>query len=202
MSATPDRDTMQALHDRLRLGDRVASEELAVLILPSLREEIAQRFPRVDDQLVSDGVIDAVLDYCASPDQFEPATGVPLDRFLAGAAWRNVANLLTSERRRKRREKKACGEKREGSVALDPLARNLQREEREECEERQAAMFAALAEPRDREILALRLAGVRETAAFARILNITELPPEHQRVEVKRHKDRIARFLRRKGLLP
>jgi RNA polymerase sigma-70 factor (ECF subfamily) len=201
MRDPPDQEALKTLHERLQRGDRLASEELARLLLPALLEEVSRRFPRTDEQLISDGVIDAVLDYCEVPDQFDPGKEVPLDRFLSTAAWRNVDNLLISERRRKEREKKAGRKKREADVALDPAARNIQREEQEQCDKRKAALLAALDDPKDREIMALRLEGVRDTAAYARILNITDLPIQRQREEVKRHKDRITRFLRRKGLL-
>jgi RNA polymerase sigma-70 factor (ECF subfamily) len=193
---------LRALHDRLLGGDRLASEELSRLLLPPLVEEIARRFRGVDEHLVSDGVIDAVLDYCAHPQQFDASKDVPLDRFLTTAAWRNVGNLLTSERRRKQREQKVGSKKREADVALDPVARNIQQEELQELDEKQAAMFAALDDPKDKEILRLKLDGVRDTGDFARVLNITHLPVAQQRQEVKRQKDRVIRFLRRKGLLP
>jgi RNA polymerase sigma-70 factor (ECF subfamily) len=197
----PPEEPLLALHERLLCGDRLASENLARLVLPSLQEEIARRFPHADEQLISDGVIDAVLDYCASPQQFDTSKGVPLARFLATAAWRNVDNLLVGERRRRQRERRAGEETREADVALDPAARNLQREEEEQSAARRAAILAALDDPKDQEIMALRLDGVRDTAEYARILTITDLPIERQREEVKRRKDRITRFLRRKGLL-
>src|SRR3984957_12105953 len=106
MSDPPDRDILRALHERLLGGDRLASEELSRLLLAPLVEEITRRFNGVDEHLVSDGVIDAVLDYCTHPALFDVARDVPLDRFLATAAWRNVDNLLTGERRRKIRERK------------------------------------------------------------------------------------------------
>jgi RNA polymerase sigma-70 factor (ECF subfamily) len=202
MRDPPDRNALSALHDRLLRGDRLASEELSRLILPPLVEEIGRRFPRVDEQLVSDGVVDAVLDYCACPAQFDTSRDVPLDRFLAAAAWRNVDNLLTAERRRKSRERKVGSKKREADVALDPVARNIRQEELRQLDEKQGAMFAALDDPKDKEILRLKLDGVRDTASFARVLGITHLPVARQREDVRRHKDRIIRFLRRKGLLP
>jgi RNA polymerase sigma-70 factor (ECF subfamily) len=202
MRDPPDRNALCALHDRLLRGDRLASEELSRLLLPPLVEEIGRRFRTTDEQIISDGVIDAVLDYCGDPHQFNTDKGVPLDRFLAKAAWRNVENLLTGERRRKQRERKVGSKKREADVALDPVARNIRQEELRQLDEKQAAMFAALDDPKDKEILRLKLDGVRDTARFARVLDITHLPVARQREEVRRHKDRIIRFLRRKGLLP
>jgi RNA polymerase sigma-70 factor (ECF subfamily) len=202
MRDPPDPKALRALHERLLGGDRLASEELSRLVLSCLLEEITRRFPRTDEHLISDGIIDAVLDYCANPKQFNASKDVPLDRFLATAAWRNVDNLLTGERRRKQRERKVGSKKREADVALDPAARNIRREELQQLDEKRAAMFAALDDPKDKEILALRLQGIRATAPYARVLKITRLPLKQQREEVKRHKDRITRSLRRKGLLP
>jgi hypothetical protein len=80
------------------------------------------------------------------------------------------------------------------------VARNIRQEELQQLEEKQAAMFAALDDPKDKEILALRLKGIRATAPYALILGSTHFPLKQQRAEVKRHKDRITRFLSRKGL--
>ncbi|MCS6897940.1 MAG: hypothetical protein NZM29_08210 [Nitrospira sp.] len=180
----------------------MASEELSRLILPYLFEEMSRRFPRVDPHLVSDGVIDAVLDYCKSPSTFDVSKAVPLDRFLATAAWRNVTNLAVGERRRKKREEKIGSKKRFVDVALDPVARKIQQEEEDAWRRRYTALLDALTDPKDKGILQLKLEGVRDTAAFAQVLRITHLPLEEQRKNVKRHKDRIIRFLRRQGLLP
>src|SRR5262245_26572683 len=154
MRDPPDRDTLHTLQDRLLLGDRLASEELSRLVLPALLEETARRFPRLDEQLVSDGVIDAVLDYCTRPQQFDAGKNVPLDRFLATAAWPNGDHRGRGERRRKRRERKVGGEKREADVALDPVAGNILQEELRQLGEKQAAMLDALNDPRDKEIWA------------------------------------------------
>lgn len=59
-----------------------------------------------------------------------------------------------------------------------------------------------LSDPRDQQILALRLQGERRTEAFAEILGISHLPIEAQRREVKRIKDRIDKILRRHGGRP
>ena len=171
-------------------------------VLPFLLDEVARKFPRTDEQLVADGVIDAVLDYCTRPQQFDASHDVPLDQFLSAAAWRNVSNELRGERRRKQRERKVGGKKRESDVALDPAAGNIRQEELQELEEKRKAMLAALDDPKDKEMMALRLNGVRDTAAFARVLEITHLTERERREEVKRRKDRVVRFLRRKGLLP
>jgi RNA polymerase sigma-70 factor (ECF subfamily) len=202
MRDPPDCERLQALHARLLRGDRVASEELSRIMLPSLVAEVGRKFPRTDDQVVADGVIDAVLDYCARPQQFNETRRVPLDRFLAAAAWRNVDNLVRGERRRKHREREVGRTKREADVAFDPVARNIRQEELRQLAAQTGAMFDALDDPKDKQIMALRLQGIRATSDFARVLDITHLPLAQQRKQVKRNKDRITRFLRRKGLLP
>lgn len=202
MRDPPDRDTLQALHARLLSGDRLVSEAVMRLLLPHLVADVAQGFSQADEQLIADGVTDALLDYCEHPQQFDAGRGVPLNRYLATAARRNVANLLRGERRRKARERKAGGRNREADVAQDPAAGNTRQEDLERIERRRAAMSEALANPTDREVLGLVLDGVKEAGAFARILGLAHLPPGEQRKEVRRHKDRITRFLRRKGLLP
>jgi RNA polymerase sigma-70 factor, ECF subfamily len=197
----PRLDTSQLLelHRRLCDGDRTASAELAELILESLVEAISRRFPRSDMQIVWDGIVEAFLDYCARPNQFNKGCGVPLGRFLRMAAQRNVMNLLRGEARRKAREETAH---RNGSAAveLDPTAGNiLQQEETRELQQRQEGMMERLSDPRDRQFLALRLQGERRTEAFAEILGISHFPIETQRREVKRAKDRIDKTLRRQG---
>jgi RNA polymerase sigma-70 factor (ECF subfamily) len=202
MPDPPDRDALCALHERLLSGDRLASEELSRLVLPALVEELVRRFPRADEHLIRDGVIDAVFDYCTDPQRFDASRKVPLDRFLATAAWRNVDNLFVAERRRKQRERRAGGKKSEADVGLDPVARNIQQEEQKQAEQKRQALSAALKTSQDREMLALWLDGVKNTREYARALNITHLSFEQQKDEVYRNKERIIRFLRRRGLLP
>ncbi len=62
--------------------------------------------------------------------------------------------------------------------------------------------MSLLQDPRDQQILALRLQGERRAAAFAEILSISHLPIAVQRQEIKRAKDRIDKILRRKGGRP
>lgn len=202
MRDPPENETLLRFHARLLSGDRVASNELTRLVLPFLLDDITRHGRNLDEQLTCDGVIDAVLDYCSNPQQFDAELRIPLVRFLANAAWRNVQNLLTSERRRKVREKTASKKKPEASVAFDPEARNIQLEAHDQADKKRNAMLEALSDPKDREILLLKLDGVREHDRFAQIMDLTHLPTEQQRAEVKRRKDRITRLLRRKGLLP
>ena len=186
------------LHQRLLSGDRTASEEVASKLLSPLGEEIGRKFPRTDRQIVWDGVTEAILDYCSRPNQFDAARGVPLDRFLSMGAWRNVANAVRGEVRRKARESKVGQADREPVVELEAPAGNLLREETERHRRQRSQLMERLKDHKDRKILELRMEGERRTEAFAKILGISHLPAEVQRREVKRAKDRIDKALRRR----
>jgi RNA polymerase sigma factor (sigma-70 family) len=192
-----------AFHRRLCDGDRTASDELAALVLGPLVEQIARRYPRTDEQVIWDGVSEAFLDYCARPHQFDERHSMPLDRFLHMASWRNVANILRNTRRRQAHEEEVARASATSTVELDPVVGNLlQQEESERLQQREDDFMSLLQDPKDQQILALRLQGERRTEAFAAILGISHLPVEVQRREVKRAKDRIDKTLRRKGSHP
>jgi hypothetical protein len=189
------------LHQRLLVGDRVAPiEVLAVAVEPVARRAAARcrRYGIVDDQVVHDGVIDALLEYCAHPARFDPLAGAPLEAFLAMAAARNILNGLQAEGRRKRREHIA-GRHRAKRVDLDPGTQNQRVEELAKVRQRWEHLLSSLADPADRHVLELWLQGVRSTTAFAAVLGVASLTPEGQRRAVKRAKDRIRKALQRRG---
>lgn len=199
MPGGDDSAQLLALHRRLLTGDRTASEEVVGLLHASLTQEVSSQFPHTDQHIIWDGVIDALLDYCARPQQFDAERGVPLERFLRLAARRNVTNMLRSVQRRKTREEAAGHAWAASNVELDPAAGNLLRQEESMQQQRQrAALASTLQNSNDQQLLALRLQGVRRTEAFAELLGITHLPIETQRREVKRAKDRIDKMLRRR----
>lgn len=198
MPEREDSTALLALHRRLLDGDRIASEELISLLLSPLTDRLAGQFPRVDRQIISDGVVDALLEYCAEADRFDEQRNVPLDRFLSKAAWRNIANSLRGEKRRKVREEKASVAYGDPLVELDPTAGNLlQKEETARRRRQEVVVMQMLPDLQDREIWTLRIQGERRTEAFADILGIAHLPAAEQRREVKRAKDRIDKVVRR-----
>ncbi|MGH7719589.1 MAG: hypothetical protein ACREON_12200 [Gemmatimonadaceae bacterium] len=191
-------DELIVLHRRLLDGDRTASEELASRLLEPLCAEIQKDYPRVDEQVVNDGVVDAVLDYCARPDRNEASNGSQLHGLLARAAWRNVANTVRGEQRRTRREERFGRESTLTSVEDgSTLGKLVQGEDEAERGQRIGRLMQLLPEQADREALRLRLNGERRTHVFARLLGIEHLPVAEQRREVKRVKDRIDKVIRR-----
>jgi DNA-directed RNA polymerase specialized sigma24 family protein len=197
MGEPGDAERLLVIHKRLLDGDRVAPEELAAHLLERLAQEVARKFPHTDVHFAYDGVTDALLDYCAKPAAFNASRGVPLDRFLAQAAWRNVANLVRGEQRRKAREEKSAALAGKEDVELHPSAGNpLQNAER--SQEQQAELVQMLDDPMDKKVFQLRLTGERRTAVFAQVMGISHLPLAEQRRTVKKAKDRIDVLLRRK----
>lgn len=201
MLDAPDRATLDALHSRLCGGDRVASGELARLLLPYLSEAVGRGCRHTDEQLIHDAVVTVLLDYCERPTQFDASRGVPLEGFLQFTARRKLANALRSERQRKEREREVGSEKHELCVADDPVAGNIRQEDLARLAERREEILAALTSPTDRDVILLWLDGVRDSSAYAAVMHITHLPTNEQRAEVEREKERILRFLRRRGLI-
>ena len=198
MAEPGDAECLVALHERLLHGDRVAPEELAELLLERLTAEVARQFPHTDIHIVYEGVADALLDYCAKPGGFDTARNVPLDRFLSQAAWRNVANSVRGEKRRKAREEKSVQDTESKIVELHPSVGNHNQNEAQLQQERLAELMQTLENPVDRKVFELQMSGERRTEEFAKVMGISHLSAAEQRSEVKRTKDRIATHLKRK----
>ncbi|MBI2928743.1 MAG: hypothetical protein HYY24_24025 [Verrucomicrobia bacterium] len=139
-----------------------------------------------------------MLDYCAKPSSFDHSRSIPLDRFLAQAARRNVSNLLRGEQRRQAREEKWAKSSDEKLVELGSSAGNPMQNEAELQQRRLAELAQALEDPVDKKVFELRTKGERRTSEFARVMGLAHLPEADQRREVKRAKDRIEKLLQRK----
>jgi len=191
-----DASVLLDLHQRLVQGDRVAPALLFQLLLEPLSREMKGDFPRTDPHLFCDGITDALLDLCSRPGQFDPARGVPLDRFLVQASWRNIRDLLRTEKRRKAREEKFAQGSADNVVALPRVVANTE-ETAATLQQQNHDLMNLLLNPIDRKILELKLAGIRATGEFAKVMGIEHLPAAQQRQEVKRAKNRIDVHLKR-----
>jgi RNA polymerase sigma-70 factor (ECF subfamily) len=191
-------EVLLLLHQRLVGGDRVASVELLELLLSPLMGEMERKFPICDVQLISDGVTDALLDYCNRPGTFDPRRGAPLDRFLAKAAWGNIKNLRRGEARRKAREAKAAETAHQNVVELCPPTGNALQNAVLDTKQGLDELARLLPDPTDQQVFKLKAMGERRTEIFAKAIGITHLPFEQQRREVKRAKDRIDKVMERR----
>ncbi len=199
MSQICDPTILLDLHKRLLQGDRTASEEIATILLTPLSSQLGKKLPIADPQIVSDGVTDAILDYCENPRQFDAKRGVPLEGFLHMAARRNVWNSVRGEIRRKAREGRYGQASLDSIVELASSAGNTSQETKNITQVRRPSKEAGaiLKDEKDQRIYELRMQGERRTQAFAKVLGIDQLPISTQRREVKRAKDRIDKILDR-----
>jgi len=189
------------LHRRLTEGDPIAPALIVERYLEPLIERLKKSFPSVPD-LVEDAVSQALTNYLLRPESYNPELK-SLPGYLLMSADGDVRNLLARERRRLKRE----------AVELDadvelgaPRAEYVADEQHNpehldlDQDEWEAQIRQHLPDARDREILALMMDGERHTAVFAQVLEISSLPIAEQRAQVKRHKDRIKKRLRRAGI--
>ena len=192
------RELTDPLHRRLQGGDITASAEIAELLLPLVVRSLQRRYPSLHDpHLAETAADDAVLSYLRRPEQFDPSQ-LPLDRYLVMSARGDLLNLLRKDRSKGPVE----------IVELDHPDREYEADIRDEslgAEEQvlmqESPVWPMLAQllpnPADREMALLILENVRDTTEYARILGIGGRVTEEQEAEVKRHKDRIKKVLRR-----
>jgi RNA polymerase sigma-70 factor (ECF subfamily) len=198
--AEVDPGRLTELHRRVVAGSRDALNVVAEDLLPILNRRLRGAFRMVPQDAISDAAVDAIMDYISRPTRFDPARG-RLDAFLFQAAWRNVSDSLESIAARISRETRyahaasllappvllTSDHDSAGSGVEDPdldtLLQVLARDERSSEVERVAVRLWA--------------EGERRSEVFAALLGLDHRPPDEQRREVKRFKDRLVKRLRR-----
>ncbi|MCC6188200.1 MAG: sigma-70 family RNA polymerase sigma factor [Anaerolineales bacterium] len=189
------------LHQRLLAGDVTASAEIANAYLEPLIARLRARYGWLDDpHLPDEAAISALWNYLQNPRQYKPEER-SLEAYLVMAAYGDLKNELT----KRARERKFQG----GSqvVELDaPGAEYRVGDDSELTVEEQVAILVSpvwaqldelLPNPVDRKLVQLIMDNVGETAVFSEVLGISGLPSEEQERQVKRHKDRLKKQLRR-----
>jgi RNA polymerase sigma-70 factor (ECF subfamily) len=195
MSDEIDPDLYQRLCDR----EPVAPSEFCELYLPLLMADRRWLLAGIrDEHMITDAAIRAVLSVAEHPEQYDPAQSKIMG-YLRMSAKRDLINLLNAESRRSGRTvsieavdlpESAGNERREapdlpGGVSPEFLMRKLD---------------DALPIPQDREAVRLMLDGVRSTEDYARVYGLSGLSVQDQRKQVKRHKDRLDKVMKRIGL--
>jgi RNA polymerase sigma factor (sigma-70 family) len=183
----PIPDEEHQLLTQLDAGTPTAREELAVRYLPLLMHFLARAFPRVAADLRDDAADRALIDFLCSRHRFDP-TRATLGTYLRVAARRDLLNLLDRERRVRR------------GIPLDSGAepadhRNNTRDDELAWDHPRLAAELAAFDTQERVAYELILGGVRDTATFARRLNLEHLPAAERVNAVKRVKDRVKRRL-------
>lgn len=193
----------QTIHHRLLAADPVASEELCARWLEPLVVDLGRAFPEIahrDVTTIWDAVTQALLSYIEKPTIYQPQRA-SLRKFLFFAARGDLLNALQRQRRREARERSV------GSVEDLAEQRNDLRKDSEIVEGIEGAVWdddwpslsQHFPDERDRQLVALILDGERKTERYAEILGLGHLDRDSQQREVKRHKDRIGKRLRRLG---
>lgn len=175
-------------------------EEAANLLYERLVAQLSarSRFRRIDPDVISDGVVDALAEFTKRPHLWDPAT---LVRHLLFAAQRNVLNRLRSETRLHKREAAVAKpiDRSSSDVELSsPVGNLIMKEAANQRQSEYESLLALFAEPVDKRIAELILARERRTSLFAEVLGIGHLPIEEQRKHVKRAKDRLKKTVKRR----
>jgi hypothetical protein len=192
-AAHPTATEIAVLHERVLIGHPAAVEALIERLLPILTSLVQRSFPRASEDLVMNGVEDALLEYARAPRKFDPSRGVPLLAFLRLAAVRNVSNLVRGESRRRARERKLAEE----AEPIEWAQPTDSPDGTDDSLESVVQTVLASMNPEEQAIATLWLAGERRTDQLARALRIDHLPIDDQRRGLKRMKDRIRNRLRR-----
>jgi RNA polymerase sigma-70 factor (ECF subfamily) len=203
----PDLHLLEDLHRRLLDRDPIAPAQLAELVLYPLTTRLRARFPEVPDPaLIDDAAADAVLNYAARPEQFDP-TKRSLFGYLQMSAGGDLKNALDALRRRQLREESLdvveLHPDRRNRVSMasdypttleDEVVSNL-------ASQGLMAQVRAAAETRqDAMVLQMMIDGERRSDRFAEALGLEGLSPDERRRAVKRHKDRLKKRIERLGL--
>lgn len=206
-------DAMQAAHNRLVAGDRVASGELAALLLEPLVTRLKRRWPSwKHTDVLHDAAVDVVLDYLQAPERYDP--GGPLLRWLEVAAHRDLTNAYRSARQRQVIELvplSAIGDPERppyeipkgvtpiGQARLAPDPANAERLDSLGIWRR---IRQVCPDEYERELIwACWVDGERSSEELAKILGVEHLPIEQRRRRVKDARDVARRKLWRMGLI-
>lgn len=198
----------RTIHQRLLANDPIASEELCSRWLEPLVDELSRAFPEVarrDDQTIWDAAIEALFNYVRNPGIFRPDRS-SLRTFLFFAARGDLLNALQRQRHRDARERPVAvvedlAQSRNDPQKVSEVDRSLEDAvlEQTEWDAYWPALTQHFPDERDRQLVALMLDGERKTERYAELLGLGHLARSDQQREVKRHKDRIGKRLRRLG---
>lgn len=207
-------NAVRVAHDRLVGGDRVASEELAQLLLGPLVARLVRRWPRWrHTDVLHDVAVEVLLNYLDAPERYEPGRGSLLS-WLDFAAHRDLTNLYRSGKRRSlintpplsalgNPERPAIAElpARVTPLGLSRIAPDPDDVERLDLRKMWGRIRQACPDEKERELIwACFVEGERSSERIARILGVEHLPVADRRRRVKDARDVARRKLRRMEL--
>jgi RNA polymerase sigma-70 factor, ECF subfamily len=212
-------DQIRAAHDRLLAGDRVASEDLARLVLKPLVDRLKRRWPRwAHTDVLYNAAVDVFLDYLEAPERYDLERKRLLG-WLELAAHRDLTNSYRSARQRWSIEqvplssihdpKRPAAERpaTELPAGVEPLGMARVGPDPGNAERLDALglwrrIRQAFPDERERELVwACWVEGERSSDRLAQILGVYHLPVEQRRRRVKDARDVARRKLQRMGLI-
>lgn len=179
-----------ALHHLARAGGHHATEDLAASLLEETLPILRRQLPSVSEDILTDGVVDAILKLLASLECWNPQLA-SLRTFVVRCAYRRVLDGLRAEKRRRRAEHVAAQSRTLTSCEADSWLQPPKSSLRE--------LAALIPDTAERNFLRAWLTGERGTASFAAILGIADRPVAEQRRQVKRTMERLRNRLRRRA---
>jgi CheY-like chemotaxis protein len=183
---------LRVLYERAAAGEQVALDRLCEQLLPLLERAVGMTNNRLPREWAHDAVQDALMEFRANVQRFDPARGVPLLSFLKTAARRNLLNRIDAERRRGVHEvsNNAGGiESNDSGVAPD-YERSI------DFRRAVTRVWAGLTHV-ERRVFRLVLQGEHNIEAFARAADLVHLAVPEQRRMTKRITNRIFQRMRR-----
>jgi RNA polymerase sigma factor (sigma-70 family) len=193
------REQLRAIHERVVAGDPAAPSDLFITVQGPIVRVLYGRFRSagLSWEAAGDLATDALLSYLSAPERFDQERA-SLFTYLVIIANGDALNRCRDRRKEQKKyaqlvELSAV----EGNVEEDA---QTQIESRIDAERLIRSRIDDIAETdMDRRVLELMLQGERETAAYAVVLGIDELPASAQRSAVKQYRDKIDKRLKRLG---
>jgi hypothetical protein len=186
------RASLPDLHARVVDGDLMALEAIAEDVLPRLRRQLRRAFRRTTDDVLQDAAEDAVMDYARCPQRFDASSDESLDRCLYRAAWRNVADSVDADAKRRTREARYVNE-----TAPRGRAPEMTEPSGSIDADLPRLILELAVSDTEREALRCVLTGERSMERLAQALGVGALPILDQRRTVKQFKDRILKRIAR-----
>jgi RNA polymerase sigma-70 factor (ECF subfamily) len=195
MSPDPIADAYAALLN----GDPRAPERLVALCLVPLKRRLRRCYLMLPTEVLQDAAVDALLALLSQPHHFNPSRS-SLMTYLTMQSDYRVLSWLRNQRRRRElyvggvEEVEYWSERLRATDASEDPVTALLRLDLERM------VHNLLPDERDRRLLELACSGRTSILEYAEVLGITQLPPEEQRREVKRNRDRVVKRIQRSRL--
>ncbi len=186
-----------ALHARLVAGDPTASRELVHTGAPRIVSALRRRYGYLPREDLEDSANDALLYLLADPTQYHPERGSLLN-FLTTVALHKLTDRVRKAYRRREIPVGGIVEL-EQCAANNPVESPSQLGHAPRCtQEIEALLAEVLPDARDRRVWEIVCAGRAAISEMAAVLDLGHLPLKEQQMQVKRHRDRVVRRVRRR----